>query len=335
MPSGPTLKERLFDVYAANLSALGQLYQDFPVPPGHFLCPFCQRSFPRTSLADPNALTIEHSIPGVLGGTLETATLTCKGCNNRAGTLFDAHLANRFAAEEFLQGISANAQRIWFNVGEGRARAEMKIERGERPALSVYFLEHHSNPRLFGEAVRALKEGAGHSLRMQFQGKFSYRPLNARIALLRIAFLMMFRHFGYGYALSLGADRVRQQILNPETELLPDAAAIDLGGEEGHEHCNTVAIITHPPEHKAFLVPLRLATEARTLYKGVIMPGPDDEEAAVYGRLFQHRQAGGRFRGRYTTLEYDLSLLTDPEWVLLPQRLWADGEESEVAGGDK
>jgi hypothetical protein len=322
MTPGQPLNVQLFDAYAANLAALGKYVEHWPAPPDTYLCPLCHTLFGRDSLTDPDALTIEHSIPECVGGTRETATLTCKKCNNTGGSLFDAHLATRFETEEFLQGMSSNSQRAWFEVGEGRTQADLKLQAGDHPSIEICFCPHMSEAPGFKEAVRATKEAVGKpGVKMSFQLRFKYLPRNARIGMLRIAYLMMFRHFGYGYALSAGANRVRQQILCPDEEILAPATSIDLGDNYA-DHCNTVAVVTNPPQQRAFFVPLRLTTKARVVHKGVFMPAPDDHEASIYQRLHQAKEAGDVPRINYSTFAFDLARIADPDYALLAWETW-------------
>lgn len=63
-------------------------------PPPLYLCPECLTLFDEDSVANPKypdaeRLTIEDVPPEKLGGA--PMLLTCKPCNNRAGTLLDSH----------------------------------------------------------------------------------------------------------------------------------------------------------------------------------------------------------------------------------------------------
>src|SRR5207244_834420 len=111
----------------------------------------------RDALDPPEKLSIEHSIPDALGGTLATATLVCTDCNNNMGAKIDSHLATRFDAEEFLAGLSGEPQRAWITVGDkGRVRADLVIEKGDKPSIRVYFDERRSPKGHFAEACQAL-----------------------------------------------------------------------------------------------------------------------------------------------------------------------------------
>lgn len=325
MASGQELRRRLFDLYAANLSALRQREKDFPrVPEDTFVCPLCRRAFGRDALLSPEKLSIEDCIPKALGGTRATSTLTCKDCNNGMGSVYDAHLKTRFEAEEFLAGLSEKPVRAWLKAGEERVRADFKIKRGERPSVNVLLDRENSHRRSFDATVRALnaEHANPQGLKMQVQFSLRYKRRNARIALLRIGFLMMFRHFGYSYTLNSNLAQVLKQILNPTENIIPEAVALEFPQEP--VHVNTVAVLTSPPELRAFMAIVKLRTDNRTLYKGVLMPGLDSEGPTLYERHYAARQADQRFRGRYTVIPYDAASLADPDAVLFPYELWAE-----------
>lgn len=63
------------------------------------MCPMCGASFSRDAI-ESHELSIEHVIPESLGGTLKT--LTCTKCNNKSGTMLEAHLVRRFTNQDFM-----------------------------------------------------------------------------------------------------------------------------------------------------------------------------------------------------------------------------------------
>src|SRR5262245_44450845 len=97
-------REWLFNLYAANLSALPRFWQIEQVY-DTFVCPFCRRRFGREALINQPQLALAHTVPDELGGSDGTCTLVCAKCDNTAGSILDAHLMNRLEAEEFVAGI--------------------------------------------------------------------------------------------------------------------------------------------------------------------------------------------------------------------------------------
>lgn len=322
MEPARSLKEQLFDTYVANLDALREFCDECAIPPRTYVCPLCCQGFGIDTLQDTEALTVEHSIPGALGGTKETATLTCKRCNNTGGTLLDAHLANRFASEQFIQGLKADSTRSWVEIEGARVRANVRIEGEDEQQIHFELLQKHTNPRDF-DKVRRILEGkrTGSLLQVGVAPDLKFSPLNARVALLRIGFLLMFRQFGYGYALSPGAQVVREQILAPNTELIPDITTIDLDTMV-ESHGSPPAIVIRPAEYRAFCVPVTLTAGTRTVHKGVLLPGPRDETGEVYQRLAVAKASGTHLRFRFQSFEYAPEELATQEGALLAHLVW-------------
>src|SRR5439155_25942538 len=68
------------------------------VPPQSYACPLCRAVFSLTDL-EAKVLTREHVPPASIGG--REMVLTCRPCNNRAGSTFDAHLERAEAFRRF------------------------------------------------------------------------------------------------------------------------------------------------------------------------------------------------------------------------------------------
>jgi hypothetical protein len=78
------LRERLFDIYAANLSDME------PGTKETFRCPMCLKDFDRSALQIDQKLTLGHIIPEAVGGRIRT--LECGKCNHTIGGTYDAHV---------------------------------------------------------------------------------------------------------------------------------------------------------------------------------------------------------------------------------------------------
>lgn len=82
--------------FLAGAEVLAKLCPD--LPPQSYVCPLCRAVF---TLADLEAklLTREHVPPASIGG--REMVLTCRPCNNLAGSTFDAHLERAEALRHF------------------------------------------------------------------------------------------------------------------------------------------------------------------------------------------------------------------------------------------
>ena len=323
MASGSELRLRLFNAYAAQLTAMGRVFAEFPKVEDKFLCPFCLQTFGRDALYDPPRLTVEHCVPESVGGALDTSTLICKACNNGMGASIDTHLSRKHTADEFLAGLSSKTKRMWMEVGDGRARAELKVtgRKGEKPKLSVIFDRSKSEPVMFDNLVRALDEGMKNpdAFKWKFDIDLRYSPRRYRVALLRIGFLMMFRQFGYPYVLDDNVAQVREQLLHPDRDIIPDSVAIHLPVVP--PRINAVGIIHKPKHLMSFAAIVRLKTESRVMYKAIVMPGLGNG-SDIYAAGHTEQQGGAPVQMDLTTFHHDLEHISDPRFVTLSNDLW-------------
>ena len=121
-----------------------------------------------------------------------------------------------------------------------------------------------SNPRET-DAAFAIIDAAGKSgtgFEGQLSLRFGYAQQPSRVALVKSAYLLMFRQFGYSYMLLDGPEFVRRQLLEPDYEVL--AAACALKSHAGTTpHVNRALIVTSPVELRSFLVPVRVTPLGR------------------------------------------------------------------------
>src|SRR5262245_33016886 len=78
------IKERWFDAGAAAFERVfpGARARRFPDIDNPYICPLCERPFPRSAIED-GTLTFEDAPPKSYGG--KPVALSCKGCNNSLG----------------------------------------------------------------------------------------------------------------------------------------------------------------------------------------------------------------------------------------------------------
>jgi hypothetical protein len=181
------LGERLFEDYSRNLS--------FYHPPLEhtFLCPLCLQPFNKNAIQS-GKLTIEHIIPAGIGGKL--VTLTCKECNSESGHRLDAHLVQRMRVEDILAGKSDLPLRIRINVGKGEFGGDLYLSNDQHPNIQIIGLQDISNPKLHKLALNEFDTGLKV---LSIHGSLGFKEIPSRVAALRVAYLLMFRYFGYGY----------------------------------------------------------------------------------------------------------------------------------------
>jgi len=284
--------QQLFELYSENLA----LY--IPDLKNHFCCPLCLRVFGRESLPSRGrngSISLEHIIPGSVGGHI--ITLTCRQCNNQHGTDLDAHIAARFKAEDAFAGrldeplkgkISITSGEMSVDVYWGQDNVEMRgVAKASNPAKWM---------RLLSEMNVA---SAGTEIHLNIP--LGYKAINAQLAILRMAYLLMFRQFGYGYILHPNLTEVREQINDYEADKIVSKSLISLNSRP--QEYAAVTVLTVPHELRCFFVMFDLSSGIDR-FIGVIMPGLDQADRSVYER-WQTFSSGGSGSYRFKYIPYN------------------------------
>lgn len=250
-------KQMLFDQCRTSLAVAGiSTKSDRSV-----ICPLCWQE---TAFED---LSLEHAVPRCVGGTDRTMTLTCVGCNNNQGSELDSHLAGWQRLRDALNGHGHTP--VEMNVEGHRMTANLKW--GSRNFVVVGAA---TNPQSVSAVQQAFAAGAVKELTFTFNDGYSERRLY--VALLRAAYLCVFRHYGYKYLAHEIVQVLRRRIADPMLEepnlktliceLKPKNHLFD--ESHGIARCDVSGV-------ECFLVILRLRLKGRSnmqSYFGVYLP---------------------------------------------------------------
>jgi len=194
-------------------------------PPPLYACPECLSLFPENSVTDrtlphEKQLTAEHVPPEKVGGRV--LLLTCKPCNNGAGTRLDAD-ADR--AERMLQLRAGSTQRpipskLTF-PGVGWVIADVEVSK-EREWL-IQIRETGAPTQHVADVRREFDEQRTNgSWEMSFTFEaigVSFSRLAAETSWLRVAYLATFAQFGYSIIRDPVYEDIRRQIREPSSDL--------------------------------------------------------------------------------------------------------------------
>ena len=200
---------------APNLDTLlsrceADLLQIWPNAKRGFVCPICLRFFARTENLT-KSVSIEHIVPDALGGRV--TTLTCRRCNNTAGTQLDSHLVERVRVEGRSKPILADVE-----FRGTKFRGEVHLPESASDSFRIYGIPIQSDPREINGFFSLLDEGIWHGQELKLRLERKYVPVRSAVALLRSAYLLMFRLFGYRYVCDRSAVVVRESISQPTME---------------------------------------------------------------------------------------------------------------------
>jgi hypothetical protein len=247
--------DALFRRYAANLE------QWIPEHRGSFACPLCLRVIkPHPDLR--LVVAEEHVIPDALGGRI--STLTCRPCNNDSGSDLESHLIQRVLVEARKRPALGTV-----DIDGAVHRVELYTPESSDQPIQLIGILKQSDPRQVQAAIQRMNEGAKE---IKLHMSFGYVPLRSAVALIRSAYLLMFRTFGYRYVLDASARPIREQLPTPLAET-PVLRGISwrIDNDNSLAEQTQLAIAVAPLQ--CFFAALRLCDEPRHV-AAVMLPPP-------------------------------------------------------------
>lgn len=177
-----------------------------------YVCPICDRVFLEAAVS-AGELTAEHVPPDSFGG--RELLLTCKACNNSAGTLLDAHARHKEDVEELMAGSLGKRLKVRIEVGGKKLNA--RVNAGAS-TWKVEVVKRANDPMVVSSA-QARGFPVGEPINVEFTGS-SFADLGARISWLRSGFLALFAAYGYRLSFNPALAIVKRQIREPESRLI-------------------------------------------------------------------------------------------------------------------
>ena len=222
-------------------------------------CPLCwqETRFDR--------LTLEHIVPSAVGGT--QTVLTCRGCNNDHGSDFDAHLAQHQSIVDAFRG-------------HGTLRTKLNVN-GHQLSANLEWGDGHKHFHVVGKATNPASSDAaerefvsGKVFEIDLTLFFGYDKTRFQKAVLRAAYLILFKCFGYEYARHDVVQAIRRRITDPTLEhprlasLIIEAKNFSPGNDRQH-----YIVPGNVNGVEFFLVIIRVR-RSTTSYLGAYMPVP-------------------------------------------------------------
>ncbi len=290
------IKEKIYNIYSENLSWVKEhpaisLSPDFTEG---YICPLCLDFFSRKDLSQESAnpLTFDHNPPASLGG--KQGVLTCRKCNSEAGHKLDGHLLKRLEDIDFFEFMPySKKQAILDNKGnkvssvisiDSQGIFNINVDRkNSKPEYADGFFSNYTvtkyNPFLNFDTL-----GQEDEVRYDFNMKVCDRSneRHAEVALLKIAYLYAFQKFGNGFIINPNLSKVREQILNPEKEILPRPFWIKYNFPAEVLGLN---IINKPTDLQCFLVIFELATKSGRRQFAIALPGATKPGLMIYENM--------------------------------------------------
>lgn len=217
MSKGEKKRELLYDKFSKNISFLKENGIISP-DQGDYICPICLDKFTKDDLNQEkdNPLSLEDSPPKSLGGS--QIVLTCERCNNGMGKDIDWHLTERLNEMDFHDRISGAEMKGKFTLSDITVNGKIIVE--ENGTTKVHLSKKTNKPETLDEYIKLI-EGKGIKKPYWKPNPTRVDSKKLQIAIIKNAYLLMFEKFGYAFLFDKEYDRVREQLLNPESDIYP------------------------------------------------------------------------------------------------------------------
>jgi hypothetical protein len=209
--------------------------------------------------------------------------------------------------------ISGGPVRTKIRIGQGEFNSNVYLTYKEgKPLIKIVGLPHLSNPTLQEQAVKELSDGTKN---IEMKHRLDYNYVRSQIALLRSAYLMMFRHFGYAYVLNRITEPLRKQIREPFTESSILSGVVRLLEPIDQ---SAVTLLTTPEYLRCFWVKLKLSRKI-DCNVGVALPGVNQDCAELYAKWAN--QCGSDKFG-YVHIPYVQEHILNPKYTFRVNDIW-------------
>lgn len=187
-----------FDVWSSDAAARLRLFEA-----GNNACPICLRMFSKNDVEDGSSVVMAH-IP-LKAFTMDESVEACLTCKNCHGLGVEPAVASQL--------LRTRAQ---LEVGGAVLQADMKVD--EDGTINAKIREHHDTVR-----SRAHREAMSKGEDMTITFVAPRNPHTAMVTWLKLSYLSVFSLLGvhgYRYARGAAVERVREQILKPDEEII-------------------------------------------------------------------------------------------------------------------
>ncbi|GAB5448046.1 MAG: hypothetical protein Gyms2KO_29190 [Gymnodinialimonas sp.] len=166
-------------------------------------------------------LTIDHVPPRASGGRLEV--LTCKVCNNFAGTAYEADQNEARKAENFLRtfGAGGETERRSVSLVSECGKLNATLHKSAEGVIHLAPSSGH-NPHGPDQIVEWIDESCMAGKQISIDIPLNYRKARVKQAELKTVFLLFFAKFGYTFVAHPYFDHIRSVLrmkASEETEV--------------------------------------------------------------------------------------------------------------------
>jgi hypothetical protein len=291
------IRKKIFDIFSQNLSLI-KSHPEISFKPDFedgYICPLCFDPYFESDLSpkSKNPLTLEDVPPKSLGGNPKI--LTCRECNSKSGHILDNHLLKRLREIDSMEFLPNSEYKTTFSINGHNTNGMVKVDQDGKvvfdiqpkwsnPESTKQFMKDVFPPRtIYNPLFHPEKQFEQYST-----NKFTFKkPSNSderrgEVALLRIGYLLAFSILGNAFLINGGLIGVREQILNPDKDILPKVFWIKY---DFPKELMGINIIKSPKELRCFLAIFNLKTNSKVRQFAIALPGPSTPGIKIYENI--------------------------------------------------
>jgi hypothetical protein len=235
------------------------------LPECAYLCPICFNFFEhwRADKTKSNYLTFEHIPQKKAGG--QPDILTCHLCN-QLHSPSDRELSLGLKNISFLRNdTGAKLSGLEIKAGGKVFKGDVVKEKSKQIKVLI---NNTSDLHEVVELINRTKD-------------FSITGPNAdarslRLAILKSAYLLAFKRFGYGFILHSSFNPIREQLLNPASDILPSFGVLFGNPKKG------IYVIKQPEFARSLFVNFELKINKGSFFAGALIPTPSENVVEFY-----------------------------------------------------
>lgn len=197
-----------------------------------YYCPICGFGYPELSAITGDDLTLEDVPPKSIGG--KPLLLTCRSCNSSAGYSIDAAVASKRKFEDFQKIVCGEKKGTIPFVKLSLENLHLATSICTENSFDIMPLENANSPSViegYKQYLMNLSVSDSNDLKFQLSVSHKYDSRLFKLSHLKSAFLIVFALLGYRYAFDPRLNVVRQQIQEPDNDILGTRFWIE--GNEG------------------------------------------------------------------------------------------------------
>lgn len=187
----------------------------------HYYCPICGKRYPEKSAAIGSDLTLEDVPPKSVGG--RAILLTCRRCNSSAGHTVDASIAGRKNLETYSKIMSGQVKGEIPFATLSIEELNLAVTISSADSFDIKPIIRANAPTTiesYQERLREVVSNNINELEFKISAYQKYDHRFFKLSHLKSAFLLIFAWLGYRYAFDPRLEIVRQQIQEPESDIL-------------------------------------------------------------------------------------------------------------------